>query len=199
MRATDYTRLKQFTKSQINGLTKKLNGFRWEPRTATLRESLCDALGLRFTCYDWIDQYGGANLNVYLFDEPRRITAEQTAFGKQWLKEYFYKKDGTPRSGKRTEDVEAVILANADKVSRFEFVGVVGIAQRSNTECSQYIPLYRAFTRKGVSFDYAPIFWGTPLLFTSLQAEQDKLFKANVETITHADVLALRVRKAVQS
>lgn len=159
---TDYRNLKIFQKSQIGGLTKHLAGLRFG-------SGLGDSRNTWNKIFDRTKELGlevgyshahGERLN---FVSPRKITKEQTQFGKTWLKEYFFKKDGTPRSGKRTEYVGTRVLEIAKSVSRFEFVGVQVLASQSWYPC-QVVPIYRAFNRKGQYFDYAPIYGGEPII-----------------------------------
>lgn len=160
---TDYRNLKKFEKSQVNGLTKHLSGLRFggcEERGKGNNRMIDRAkeLGLEI-------DYNNSHLpgEKFTFETARKITAEQTAFGKTWLKEYFFKKDGTPRSGKRTEYVGTRVLDIAKSVSRFEFIGVLGIANQG-WEIHSFIPVYRAYDKKGNYFDYAPIHWGEPVI-----------------------------------
>lgn len=157
---TDYKNLKVFQKSQVNGLTKHLMSLRFGAYDS--RESWRkifdrgEELGMEIG-------YSHAHGERMDFLKPRKITAEQTALGKKWLKDYFFKKDGTPRKGKRTEYVGTRVLILASEVSRFEFVGVQILAS-SGWYPAQVVPIYRAYNRKGQYFDYAPVHWGQPLI-----------------------------------
>jgi hypothetical protein len=158
---TDYKNLKVFEKSQVNGLTKHLSALRfktaWDDRTNDVMIKRANELGLE------LDYYRDSEAEKFVFKVPRKITAEQTKFGKAWLKEYFFKKDGTPRSGKRTEYVGDRVLRIAKNASRFEFVGVYGLTN-SFGSIVQFVPIYRTYNRKGEYFDYAPIHWGSPII-----------------------------------
>lgn len=158
--AYDYANLKVFKKSQVNGLTKHLSSLRFgefdSHKTWDKIFKRANELGLEIG-------YSEAHGERLDFKTPRKITAEQTQFGKQWLKEYFFKKDGSPRSGKRTEYIGTRVLEIAKSVSRFEFVGVQVLASHG-WKPSQIVPIYRAYNRKGQYFDYAPIFWGEPII-----------------------------------
>lgn len=165
--AYDYANLKQFTKGQIGGLTKRLNGHRFnsgsnqdtwtaifkDAETIGLEVGYCEAHGERLD-----------------FKTPRKITKEQTEFGKTWLKNYFFKKDGKPRSGKRTEYVDSDVLNIAKRVVRFEFVGVNVLASQGWYPC-QVVPIYRAYDPKGNYFDYSPIHWGEPIFEKAVSRE----------------------------
>jgi hypothetical protein len=162
---TDYKNLKVYKKSQINGLTKHLSGLRFvgrwdEPRCKRneLMIDRCLELGM-------IVDYNDSHLpgEKFTFKSPRKITGEQSRFGKAWLKNYFFKSDGKPRSGKRTEYVGQRVLDIAKSVTRFEFIGVLGCAN-SYWEINQFIPIYRAYNSRGQYFDYAPIHWGEPVV-----------------------------------
>lgn len=156
----DYKNIKTFEKSQINGLTKHLSNLRFGPDTTQDKWSAifnrAEELGLEIG-------YSEAHGERLDFIKPRKITTEQTKFGKAWLKEYFFKRDGKPRSGKRTEYIGDRVLAIAKSISRFEFVGVQILASNGWYPC-QVVPIYRAYNRKGEYFDYAPIHWGQPIV-----------------------------------
>ena len=156
----DYKNLKVFTKSQINGLTKHLSNLRfgsndnhesWNKIFNRAKE-----LGLEVG----YSEVHGERLN---FTTPRKITKEQTQFGKAWLKNYFFKLDGKVRSGKRTECVSQNLLNIAKSVTRFEFVGVQVVASQGWYPCG-VTPIYRAFDKHGNYFDYSPVHWGEPML-----------------------------------
>lgn len=158
--AYDYKKLKIFTKSQIGGLTKHLASLRFH--TSDTSDSWqriftrCSELGMEIG-------YSEAHGERLDFKLARKITSEQTYFGKSWLKNYFFKLNGEPRGGRRTEYVSSRTLEIARNVSRFEFVGVQVLASSGWYPC-QFVPIYRAFNRKGESFDYAPIHWSTPII-----------------------------------
>lgn len=158
----DYANIKVFTKSQIRGLTKHLSGLRFKIDYERNSE-LWDAIFKRGKELGLEIGYSQAHGERLDFVKPRKITKEQTVFGKAWLKEYFFKLNGEPRSGKRTEYVGDRVLSIAKSVSRFEFVGVQVLAS-SGWYPGQVVPIYRAYNRKGEYFDYAPIHWGEPLV-----------------------------------
>ena len=163
--AYDYTNLKQYTKSQVNGLTKALMAQRfgegdshagWERIFNKAKE-----VGLEI-------DYNDANISgeKLTFKTPRKITKAQTELGKAWLKNHFFKLDGTPRRGKATECVSDSTLKIAKSVARFEFIGVLVIASQGWYPC-QVLPIYRTYNRKGEYFDYAPVHWGQPVIMES--------------------------------
>ena len=158
----DYANLKTFQKSQVNGLTKHLANLRFDAGTYETSK-LWDQIFNRAKELGLEIGYSEAHGERLDFLKPRKITAEQTAFGKAWLKNYFFKMNGQPRSGKRTEYVSDKTLQIAKSVSRFEFVGVQVLASSAWYPC-QVVPIYRAFNRKGEYFDYAPIHWGEPII-----------------------------------
>lgn len=161
---TDYKNLKTFQKSQVNGLTKHLSSLRFnqpyspERRNNDVIIDRAKEIGLEVD-YNDSNQMG----EKFTFTSPRKITGEQTKFGKAWLKNYFFKLDGKTRSGKRTEHVSEATLKIAKSVSRFEFIGVLGIANQS-WEIHSFLPIYRAYDRKGNYFDYSPVHWGEPVI-----------------------------------
>jgi hypothetical protein len=157
---TDYLNLKKFEKSQINGLTKSLSSLRFGHGS---NRDAWDRMFARGREYAMEIGYSHGHGERMDFKVPRKITEEQTKFGKAWLKDYFFKRDGSPRSGKRMECVGTRTLNIAKSVARFEFVGVQILASTGWYPC-QVIPIYRAFNRKGEYFDYAPIHWGEPLI-----------------------------------
>lgn len=160
MSTYNYLEIKTFQKSQINGLTKHLSNLRFGAGTSTDSWSRifnrAKELGLEIG-------YSEAHGERLDFINPRKITREQTAFGKHWLKEYFFKKSGEPRQGKRTEYVGSRVLEIAKKVHRFEFVGVQILASQGWYPC-QALPIYRAFDKAGNYFDYSPVHWGEPII-----------------------------------
>lgn len=167
--AYDYANIKVFTKSQIGGLTKHLSNLRFKipyERNSELWDAIFNRgkeLGLEIG-------YCEAHGERLDFLKPRKITKEQTDFGKAWLKDYFFKKNGEPRSGKRTEYVDDDVLRIAKSVVRFEFVGVNVLASQGWYPC-QVVPIYRAFNRKGDYFDYSPIHWGSPIIEEAVSRE----------------------------
>jgi hypothetical protein len=156
----DYKNLKVFEKSQINGLTKHLAGLRFGEYGKGNDKIISRAQEL-----DLEVDYNDSNLQgeKFTFKKPRKIKRVQTQFGKAWLKAYFFKIDGTPRSGKRTQYVGNRVLEIAKKVHHFEFVGVLGVANNS-WEIYAFLPIYRAFDKNGNYFDYSPVHWGEPVI-----------------------------------
>lgn len=158
---TDYKSLKKYEKSQINGLTKCLAHFRFGPYTEDLKkkEALHNFMwSLKLNLVNEV--YEG---HLFHFETPKKITQSQTTLGKNWLKNYFFKKDGTPRKTKNIHGVSERVLSISKHVSRFEFIGVLGCVN-SFGEYVQFLPIYRTYNRKGEYFDYAPIYWGTPVI-----------------------------------
>lgn len=159
-----YDKMKTFPKSAIGGLTKKLSSFRFTSNNTTNDNQYDKTLIFaREVGLAWSHNHYEVNGDVFLFTSARKITTEQTAFGKDWLKNHFFKKNGQARSGKNTENVGTRVLEISKSVSRFEFVGVVGL-MNSYGDYVQFIPLYRTYNRKGEYFDYAPIHWGQPVI-----------------------------------
>lgn len=166
--AYDYKNLKTFTKSQIGGLTKHLAGLRFnrdedEQPYQNDTGKLWKRLFARAAELGMEVGYSEARGERLDFKQVRKITKEQTTFGKAWLKNYFFKLNGEPRGGKRTEYVSNSTLEIARNVSRFEFVGVQVLASSGWYPC-QVVPIYRAYNRKGEYFDYAPIHWSNPIV-----------------------------------
>lgn len=168
----DYKNLKVFKKSQINGLTKHLANLRFirhddiqETLTTGRKVNTNDRMIDRCLELGMIVDYNDSHLpgEKFTFKTPRKITKEQTEFGKAWLKNYFFKLDGKPRSGKRTEYISENTLDIAKSVTRFEFIGVLGVAN-SYWEIMQFLPVYRAYNKQGHYFDYAPVHWGQPVV-----------------------------------
>jgi hypothetical protein len=162
-RGYDYANLKTFTKSQVNGLTKHLANLRFDGGSTYDNRVLWERIFNRASELGLEIGYSYAHGERLDFKTPRKITSEQTKFGKTWLKAYFFKQDGSPRGGKRTEYVGDRVLSIAKSVSRFEFVGVQVLASQGWYP-SSVVPIYRAYNRKGQYFDYAPIHWGEPLI-----------------------------------
>lgn len=163
-----YEKMSIFPKSAINGLTKHLGSLRFNKN---IKDSIdkemsvndimirrCKELGLEI-------DYNDSNLpgEKFCFSKPRKITKEQTLLGKAWLKNHFFKLNGQVRSGKNTQNISQQILAIAKNVSRFEFVGVLGVATQA-WEIQAFLPIYRAYNSKGEYFDYAPVHWGQPVI-----------------------------------
>ena len=107
MKAYDYSKLTKYTKSQVNGLTKKLSGFRYmkvpseslaisDRHRQITKETFMSDLGLNY-----YNEHYDSNSNVYHFSDYKKITKEQTTFGKAWLKNWFFTTKGSVRRGKR--------------------------------------------------------------------------------------------------
>lgn len=161
----NYKDLKTFEKSQVNGLTKHLSSLRFG------RDSKHDAWNAIFKRAEELGLeigYSEAHGERLDFKVARKITNDQTKFGKAWLKEYFFKKNGDPRTGKRAEYVGDRVFKIAKSVSKFEFVGVQVLASSGWWYPCQIVPIYRAYDRKGNYFDYAPIHWGAPIIMESV-------------------------------
>lgn len=165
----DYANLKTFKKSQINGLTKAVSALRWRDWSLDsgqsafeLMDKFLKEIGLAYSCDD--DESNGI---IYFFTTPRKITKEQTALGKTWLKNHFFKASGEPRRDKVTEKVTDAVLQISAKVSKFEFVGLIGL-RNSMGAVVQWLPIYRTYDRKGNYFDYAPVHWGQPIIMEFL-------------------------------
>lgn len=156
----------KYTKSDIGSLTKLVASARFA--TPERKEEIRALLDLVFNYVH--DEYMSSNFQCeYMFFKRGglKITKEQTQLGKEWLKNHFFKKDGSPRSGKNTENVGTRILEIAKSVSRFEFIGIC-LVKNPYGDCNQVLPVYRTFNRKGQYFDYAPIHWGQPLIVEGL-------------------------------
>ncbi len=155
---TDYKNLKRFEKSQINGLTKYLGSFRYgnDDRYNETIHKKAEELGLILNHDDY-----EAGAEVFYFKSPKKITAQQTKLGKEWLKNHFWTSKGKLRNTKnicRSVRVRAISL----KVSRFEFIGVMG-CKNSMGQIVQFLPIYRTY--KGAAyFDYSPVHWGMPVI-----------------------------------
>jgi hypothetical protein len=162
----DYANLKVFTKSQVNGLTKHLSGLRFKVADTYNTHDVWTAIFNRAKELGLEIDYSYAHGERLTFTSPRKITAEQSKFGKAWLKDFFFNLKGQPRKGKRTEYVSDRVLNIAKSVSRFEFVGVQILAAQGWYPC-QAVPIYRAYNRKGQYFDYAPVHWGQPIIMES--------------------------------
>jgi hypothetical protein len=160
---TDYKNLKVFQKAQINGLTKHLASLRFNEHEIAGRPN--DAIIKRAAMLGLEIDYNDSDLlgEKFTFTKARRITKEQTIFGKAWLKNHFFKLNGQLRHGKNTENVNEQVLKIAKNVSRFEFIGVLGVANQQ-WEILSFLPVYRTYNAKGEYFDYAPIHWGQPIV-----------------------------------
>lgn len=170
--------MKVFPKSAINGLTKLLASYRFSSTSSQVKERIDqvrDGMGLRWDSRvtRTIDDRA-YDSEVYHFEKPRKITAEQSKLGKAWLKEYFFKKDGTTRSGKRTESIEQAVLDISKNVTRFEFIGVISFCNWFGDELA-YGPIYRTFDKFGNYFDYSPVHWGQPIITDVVLTNTPKL------------------------
>lgn len=162
-----YAKLKTFQKSQVNGLTKHLSGLRFNQdyrigdsyrvnNDAIIQR--CKELGLEI---DYNDSNQMAE--KFIFSKARKITKEQSDFGKAWLKNHFFKLNGEMRKGQNTQYVSDRVLKISKNVSRFEFIGVLGLMNNYG-EILQFLPIYRTYNKAGEYFDYAPIHWGQPVI-----------------------------------
>lgn len=155
----------RFEKSEIGAITKLLQSIRFEK---TERKNAINAFrNLAFHVVDHMYIHSDFQADVLHFGKPAKISKEQTELGKQWLRNHFFKLDGSPRKGKATEDVSDRVLAIAKSVSKFEFVGVLEGRNAYGDVC-QVLPIYRTYDRKGNYFDYSPIHWGQPVIMESL-------------------------------
>lgn len=159
----DYKNIMKFEKGMINGLTKKLSSLRFGNYDA-LRDQGNTRIIEAAKNFGLEIDYNDSNLpgEKFIFMKIRKITPEQTKFGKTWLKNHFFKKNGEAREGKATKYVSEQTLKIAKSVIRFEFIGVLGVA--NNFEICNFLPIYRAYNRKGEYFDYCPIHWGQPII-----------------------------------
>ncbi len=156
----------KYTKSDINSLTKLVGGARFA--TVERKAKIQALLNLAFNYVH--DEYISSNFQCDFMFFKRgglKITSDQTELGKEWLKNHFYKKNNTPRSGKNTEHVSDRVLKISKSVSRFEFVGIC-LVKNPYGDCNQVLPVYRTFNRKGEYFDYSPIHWGQPVIVEGL-------------------------------
>lgn len=160
---TNYKDLKTYQKSQINGLTKHLASLRFGVES---RSTGNDAMINRAIELGMQVDYNDSNMNgeKFTFLKPRKITAEQSKYGKAWLRNFFFKLDGTARSGQRTQYVSDSVLKIAKNVKRFEFIGVLGVANSGSWDIMSFLPVYRAYNAKGEYFDYSPVHWGQPII-----------------------------------
>lgn len=157
----DYKNLRQFKKSEINGLTKHLMSLRFGAGLDS--RGSWDAIIKRAEELGLTLGYSTAYGERLDFARPRKITREQTELGRVWLRNYLFKASGAPRGGKVTEGISDSVLKVAKSVSRFEFVGVQLLASSGWYPCGA-VPIYRAYDRKGNYFDYSPIHWGAPII-----------------------------------
>jgi hypothetical protein len=166
--AYDYKNIKVFKKSQVGGLTKHVAGLRWkeEFRQPNSYNSDMDKVINHLKTLGLEIDYNNSHLSgeKFTFTKARKITKEQSDFGKAWLKDFFFNLKGQPRKGQRTEYVSDRVLAIAKNVSRFEFVGVLMVMDNSHRSIMQVLPVYRTYNRRGQYFDYAPVHWGQPVI-----------------------------------
>lgn len=160
----NYKDIKVFHRGMIMGLTKSLSQLRFGNYDAPRGEGNAKMIERAKTFGLEID-YNDSNLpgEKFLFKTFRKITNEQTKFGKAWLKNHFFKLNGEKRTGKNTEYVNDDVLRIAKAVVKFEFVGVLGVANQS-WEIHSFLPIYRAYNKKGEYFDYSPVHWGQPVI-----------------------------------
>lgn len=156
----------KFLKNEINALNKLFTGARFTKNAERVKtvKALID-LTMEYAGDTHIDGLTNCNSEVMHFKKPMKISAEQTKFGKTWLKSYFFKLDGTPRSGKKTADVSERVLDIAKTVSRFEYIGIVMVTNLYNQVGPMTcLPVYRTYNKRGHYFDYSPIMWSAPLV-----------------------------------
>lgn len=157
-----YEKMKTFPRGAIMGITKHLSGLRFSSDygddLTTKQINRAKELGLEL-------DYNDSNTSgeKFTFIKPRKITSDQTKFGKAWLKQFFFKLDGSPRKGKNTEYISDETLRIAKSVSRFEFIGVLAL-RNGMSELYQFLPIYRTYDKKGNYFDYSPVHWGQPII-----------------------------------
>lgn len=150
----------RFEKNEINALLKLFTSYRFADNQRKLEIEALQELILNYVDGTYV--YSN-HAEIMHFPKACKISREQTEFGKQWLKNYFFKKDGKPRSGKATEDIGEHELKIAKAVSRFEFVGILLIKNQWG-DVNGALPIYRTYNRKGEYFDYSPIHWGQPVI-----------------------------------
>lgn len=151
----------KFTKSDILGLTKLFSSYRFA--TPERKNSIEALQGLAMDCVGYEYIHSNFQCDVLHFKRGMKITKEQTALGKAWLKNHFFKANGKPRSGNNTEGVGERVLNIAKQVSRFEFVGIL-VVKNQFGDINSCLPIYRTFNSKGEYFDYSPIHWGQPII-----------------------------------
>lgn len=161
-----YHSMKVFPKSAINGLTKKLSSFRFNDNN-TNHDNAYDKtlMWAREQGLNWSHNDYEIDGDIFLFEKARKITKEQTQFGKTWLKNHFYTPKGMIRQTKgicKSIRVRSIVLG----ITRFEFVGVIGL-RNSFGDYVQFVPIYRTY-KGGAYFDYAPIHWGQPIIMEGL-------------------------------
>lgn len=159
---TNYSALKTFKRSQINGLTKLLGSTRFADNKRKEKViAMKNLIGLDHIGNEYCEAYS-AHSNVLHFAKAKKITKEQSDFGKTWLKSHCFKLTGSPRL--HAKDYNDRVLSIAKNVSRFEFIGVLAILSNYSVEPVQYLPIYRTYNKKGEYFDYTPIHWGKPVI-----------------------------------
>ena len=159
-------KLGKYTKSDIGALTKLVAGMRFNDNDR--KEQIQSFVELYFNNVH--DKYVRGDFQCeYMFFKsgPMKITKEQTLLGKAWLKNHFFKLDGTKRSGKNTEYVSDKVLSIVKNVSRFEFMGI-NLVKNAHGYCNQVLPIYRTYAKDGSYFDYCPIYWGQPIIVEGL-------------------------------
>jgi hypothetical protein len=144
-----YTKLingKKWSKSDIHGLLKLINGRRF--KKDLFKEDVNNLIAL-----------------MWSHEEDNKewlITKEQSDLGIQWLKNACFKKNGETRNtelSRSFSDHKKNIIKN---FSKFRFVGF----HEEGGGCynTTYLPIYRTYDRKGNYFDYSPIHWGLPII-----------------------------------
>jgi hypothetical protein len=151
----------KFEKSEIGALTKLLSN-RFAPQDRKDSVNALKELALECMGSEYLSN--GITGEVLHFKRGgAKISKEQTALGKTWLREFFFKKNDEVRGGKNTEGVGTRVLSIAKSVSKFEFVGVL-LCYNQYGYSNSCLPIYRTYNRKGDYFDYAPIHWGQPVI-----------------------------------
>lgn len=154
-------KLGKFTKSEIGALTKLIQSKRFlsgkNPKKYEAIDNLIDAN------FEYIKELYDINADLYHFFKPAKITTEQTELGRNWLRNYFFKLDGSKRRGKATENISDNVLNISKSVTRFEFIGLVFCRNTFQDICS-VLPVYRTYNKQGEYFDYAPIHWSGPII-----------------------------------
>lgn len=153
----------KFTKSEIGALTKLIQSMRFS-KNASQKEKIQELIDNNL---EYVKELYDINADVYHFAKPAKITPEQTELGKQWLRNYFFKLDGTIRKGQATENISESVLNISKKVMCFEFIGLV-FCRNTFQEVCQVLPVYRTYNKQGEYFDYAPMHWSKPVIMEGL-------------------------------
>jgi hypothetical protein len=126
-----------WTKGDILAFAKMLNSIRWSSKER--QNDILELWG------DMKDEY--------------QITKEQSNFGIKWLNEVLFKKDGTNRNNKMTQDFRE---KDFDIVRNFKEFKFVGYDEAVNGFNSHYSPIYRCIDVNGNYFDYVARMWQAP-------------------------------------